>query len=217
MATQWTLTTLATNATDGPIIGALDLAGWTSLAYDYAFNYPAFITRAQSLVNQSVLSIEADLPEGTPVQLELTNLRGPLGGSVAGQLATAITQAWAQGKLVNIDGTTLTPWPGSSAIVYQVNDTTATLTLRWVKLQPSLWIVIAALAVITAFAVYLAIRESGYTMSSASASTSTSSVIPNPIPWLLRNWFLIPVTAGVLVAAPFVVRHVRETEEAEHA
>lgn len=207
-----TLTAIATSAQDGPIVGSIGAGTLAKLATYYAFDYSRFLTLAQTLVNSKLIAIEAGIPEQSQVELVLPNLRGPLGGSIASQMAAAITKEWMAGKLVNVDGTMISPWPGQGAIAYP-NDTTATLTLRWTKGQPWVWLVIAALLAISAIAVYLAVRASNYTMSTAQAGGTSL----NPLPWLLRNWWTLPVGAGVLAAAPFVITHVKEIRQAEES
>lgn len=212
MAAALVLTEIASAGSNGPIISGLNAATLAELAADRLFNYPAFLQKAQSLVNASVTQAENALPEGERVQLVLPNLRGPFGGSLASEMAAAITQAWAKGELINVDGTTLQPWPGTSAIAFP-NDATATLTLQWVKGQPWVWLVVAALVALTALFVYLSVHASNYSLSRADQSGGTVAI--NPVAFVLRNWPWFLLGAGALVAAPFAVRQFGATEEAE--
>jgi hypothetical protein len=197
---------IASSAADGPLVQSVSPATLATLAVEYFSDYQSFLATAEGLVNAAVTGAENDLPEGAQVQLVLTGLTGPFGGSLAGQMAGAITQAWARGQIVNVDGTTLQPWPGAGAVAYP-DDASATLTLRWIKGQPWVWVLVGVLLAVTAIAVYTALRNGGYSMSTLSAGASVVS-------WAVRNWWVFPVGAAALAILPFATREVRAEQRA---
>ncbi len=207
---------IASSTQDGPLLQGLTATLAAELAADLATgNTAAFAAAATSLVNQEALTAEADLPEQTRVLCVLTGLVGPFGGSLASQFAAAVTNAWHKGQLTQ-DGEQLQAWPEYPSTIAWPDDSNASVTLRWVKGQPWLAIVVVVGIVLLALVIgaYILGRQTGYSVSSV-GSSSNSTGLPNPVPWLLKNWWVIPVGLGALAAAPFVVRQVRETEEAE--
>lgn len=208
---QAPVTAIASSAQDGPIVEGLSAGLVAELVADYAVNYQAFLTKAASLVNRSVLAAENDQPEGYLIQLVLTGLHDPLtGNGMAVKLANAINTDWADGKIRDSAGEEIPAWPNATAIAY---GTGATLTLQWIKGQPWVWVVVGVLLAIAALSLYELLVHGTYSMGSAAPST-IGKVALGLTSAAIRNWPVILVGAGLLVATPFVIRKVAATREA---
>lgn len=205
------LQVLASSSQDGPIVQGLSATVVGELVYDYSFNYPAFLQLSTSLVNQEVLSAETDQPEGAQMELVLTGLTNPVTGApAAAQLANAVNSEWAGGHITDANGHSPPSWPGANQIAYASG---STLTLQWVKGQPWVWLIVGVLLAVAALALYEMLVHGGYTLSSVT-SGSVGQVAAGLGVWVVRNWPVVLVGAGLLAVAPFVIREGARTREA---
>lgn len=155
----------------------------------------------QNALNPLLVQTELNQPEGTPLQLQITNL------SNASTLAQQLNQQYQAGKLQdNATGEPLQAWSGYSTVA-QAQGTT--LYLRWVKGQPFAVVLIWAMVIIAAaIAVFLIVRElmgSSWSLSKAigvTPQTSTTAGPPLGIPW----WEWIGGGLITLIGLPFVFR-----------
>jgi hypothetical protein len=196
---------------DGPLVAGLSVGTLLELVYDYTFNYPAFLSLAESLVNQAVIVAEEQQPEQSQMELVVYGF-----GSQASNLASRVNADWQQGKIVNTDGTTLQPWPGAAAIAYG-DDAAGTLTLQWIKASPWVWIVVGILLAALGAALYYILTSANYRMTSTPPSSQVALTSgPAFLAWAVQHWYVWVIGAGAMAAAPFVVRKVAELREAEN-
>ena len=207
-------TTIATNGMNGPIVGGLNAATVLELlGYFTIFNWTDFSNLLESLVNQDISQAETDEPEGQRIELDITGLDGQAAW-VAGQ----IQNYYADGDIKASDGSVITPWPEYPGQIAWGDSSTDTLTLRWVKEDPFVWILVGVLIVALGVGIYYVLTNSSYSMSAANPSSSQNSSSSTPtvsssIEWLLKNaWWLLP-GAGVLAALPWLIRQSRKTYE----
>ena len=213
--------TVANQAHNGALIQSLTEGDAVSLAYDYAVNYPAFLTKAEALINQKVQTIEKNEAEGQRNELTIDGW-----GGKASQAANAINAQWRAGKVTGTDGTKLEAWPEyPTAIAWSTNGGN-TLILRWEKWEWQLYLLVALLVVVVGYLVYRILTQNSWQLQTASAisnpgqATSTKGVFngtpfvggsPFRIFWL--PWYLAVPAAAAVVAVPFVVKQVTAVEE----
>lgn len=187
-------TVIATNAAYGPIITLTGLSSAT----------------VNSLVGQA----EAAQPEGALIELTIQGL-----GIWASSIANKINAQYAAGQIV-YQGQHIQPWPNASVIAAESN---GTVTLRWVKLQ--WWVLILVGIAIGVLITYLALRAlnaSSYTMTSTTntnASSPTSTSGP-PFAGLYNHtvylfwvpWYWDLGIAGVLAVAPWAIERISRGE-----
>ena len=218
-ATTYTAQTIATQAKNGPLVAQLSAQQVAVLAANYVADYANFLRLIDSYVNQEIHTIENNLPEETPVRLIMPGLNG-----YAKQWAQAIDQQWQQGK-IQWQGEKLKAWPGASQIAYS-DSTGNTMTLEWLKGQPWGWIVVGILVAVMVVYEINTIRGSQYSMTAYTPATSTgttgtttttlNSAAGGTLSWLAKNWEVSALVVLGLVGAPFVVRHMAQTREAEN-
>lgn len=151
----------------------------------------------RNITNPLLIQTELGQPEGTPLQLIITNLNN------ASQLASQLNQKYQAGQLKDAGtGEPLEAWAGYSTVA-QASGTT--LTLRWRKGQPFivplLWGLVVIIAII---GIYFLIRQlmGAHWSLSKSLLPSTShpaSNAPLGVPW----WEWIAGAAVVVLVGPF--------------
>ena len=224
--TTYTPKVIATQAKNGPVVQSFPMSEIPVLATNYEFDYSNFLRLLDSYVNTEVGTIEQNLPEGTPVQLVLPGLNG---NAIA--WAQALDQQWQQGKIRDPQGNRLKAWPGATQFAYS-DAKGNTLTLQWIK--EFYWfefMVGVLITLIVVYAAYQVLHQSQYTMTAYTPSTGTGTTGTGTTPitsttpgqaaggiltWIVDNWEVSALIAGGLVAAPFVVRHMAQTREAEN-
>ena len=216
--TTYTAQTIATQAKNGPLVAQLSAEQVAVLAANYVGDYQNFLRLIDSYVNQEIHAIENNLPEETPVRLVMPGLNG-----YAKQWSQAIDQQWQQGK-IQWQGEKLKAWPGASQVAYS-DASGNTMTLEWLKGQPWGWIVVGILVAVMVVYEINTIRGSQYSMTAYTPATGTgttgtaTSTLPSGtsiLTWAEKNWAWIVLGAGGLAAAPFVVKHLAQTREAEN-
>lgn len=167
-----TTSLLATNRTAGPIISNLSLADITAMMGDPQQRY--------SMLNAQLVKLMDAQPEGTRLELVLGSLRDPTGTSQASAMAQALQEQFLYGTLK--DPATNEPvvgWPEYPHQIAWANDSTATLTLRWVKgqiqLAPLLWALLVGIVI--GVIIIEMLHNSSYTASTATNSVSTGGII----------------------------------------
>lgn len=175
-------------------------------------------------VNPALAQAEANLPEQTMVQLDITGWSTWF-GSAAQYIASQIQSAWQSGKIVDPNtGQTPPTWSGTQwdGVFASGDDTTDTVSLRWVKGLEFLVVVVIGLLVLLAIALIVVVlqRSNAGTMYSATHPSSPGGSglnLVTELTWVEKNaYWLLPAT-GLLVVSPFVLRKVAETREAENA
>lgn len=183
------------------------------IATDYLANYPQFLADVQALVDPAIVAAEKAQPEGALMQLVVRGLSDPPAvGSQAGSIANAVNGAQDSGTLLNTDGTAIQGWSAGAPVAY-ADDSTATLTLRWVKGQPWAWILIGVALATLGVVLYYMLRGSPYAMSSF---VHSSQVVANVGSWLLRNWGYVAIGVGAVAVTPFAIRGFANIHEAEN-
>jgi len=184
---------IATQSTLGPLISLTGLSSAT----------------VNSLIGQA----EAAQPEGAMIQLTIDNL-----GVWASPIANHINSQFAAGQ-ITYEGQTIKPWPNQTTIAVESN---GTVTLRWVKLQ--WWVLILIGLAIGVLVTYLALRTlnaAPYTMTSTtSTSGSTSATAAPPFAGLYHNnlylfwlpWYWDLGIAGVLAVGPWAIERLSRGE-----
>ncbi len=225
--TTYTAKVVATQAKNGPIVKNFPMSEIPALALAYTTDYPKFLSMLDSYVNTEAGSIEQSLPEGTPVKVVLPGLKGNAIG-----WAQALDQQWQQGKIKDPQGKRLKPWPGASQFAYASVDGN-TLTLEWVKefywLEFTIGVIIT---LIVAYAAYEMLHGSQYSMTAYTPATgtgtgtgtgttgttpiNTTTAASGILAWSVRNWPVLVLGGAGLVAAPFVMRELARTREAEN-
>lgn len=187
-------TVIATESTLGPLISLTGLSSAT----------------VNSLIGQA----EAAQPEGALIELVMSNL-----GVWAGPIANHINSQFAAGQIV-YQGQTIKPWPNATTIATESN---GTVTLRWVKLQ--WWVLILVGLAIGVLVTYLALRAlnaAPYTMTSttstSTSATSTSAAPPfaglynNTVYLFWLPWYWDLGIAGVLAVGPWAIERLSRGE-----
>ena len=215
MAT-YTPKTIATQAKNGPLVAQLSPQQVAVLTANYIGDYANFLRLLDTYVNQEIRTIENGLPEMTPVQLVMPGLQGN-----ATAWAQAIDQQWQQGK-IQWQGEKLLAWPNATQVAYS-DPQGNTLTMQWLKGQPWGWIIVGILVAIMIVYELNVIRGSQYNLTAYTPATVTPGTTTTPgqaaggiLSWIVKNWQISALVAGGLIAAPFVVRHVAATREAEN-
>jgi len=196
------MTTIASSDTDGPLVGGIDAL----TALDLAATNPQALAQ---YVNPALQHAERSLPEGAEVELDIT------GWQVAGQSIAQFVASRLNANIRDIrdpdTGEQVQPWPQYPDQIAWGDDSTDTLTLRWVKGQPfAVWIIVGI--VVLAGIWYLLSRAKWR----ASANVVAPGT-PNPVSigaWIVDHWWLFLILAAAGVAAPFIVRSAAKTEEA---
>jgi hypothetical protein len=184
-----------------------------ALATDYFTNYPQFLQDTQAMVQPAILQAETAQPEGTAMQLVITGLQDqPFVGSQASNIASAINSAAASGTLLNTDGTAITGWSPGAPIAY-ADDATATLTCQWLKGQPWGWIIVGVAVAVLGVVLYYLLQHSSYALSAFEAS---ANLVGNVGGWLLTHWGWVLLGAGAVAVAPYAIRAIARTREAEN-
>lgn len=144
----------------GAVVGLVDTAKDALLA---AFGSPVAVAR---IISPQLYAAEANEPDGTQMQVVFTNFTGPLGGSMAGSVATKLNAAYASGKIMDpATGEPMLAWPGQDYIA-TADDANATLTIQWVRGQ--IWIVYILWALVgaaTIFFIYSALHRAKWAVS----------------------------------------------------
>lgn len=164
----------------------------------------------QALKN-AMYQAEKNLPEHTPVELQMhvNTVYVPILGqkSLAQYFATQVNN-YVQTHTVKVDNETITPWPGNSVIAFG-DDSTSTLTVKWVKGQEFILAIIDILSSIAPYAI--------------------GSYIAYTLIHLIEKWFFgssgsplspknIGLSAGILAAlvlGPLAIREVGSIVGAE--
>jgi hypothetical protein len=216
MAT-YTLRLLASSDRNGPIVTEMSPTDVAVLAANYLADYPNFLRLLTKYVNAAVQQAEARAPEGQRMMLVLPSLRGQ-----ASRIAQALNQQYSQGKIV-YQGEVVATWPeypGQLAFV----DSQDQVTLRWVKGNPWVWILVGVLIAVIGYILYSMLRGSPYKMYSATPVGNTGTGgqgtgLPSGagfLSWVLGHWPLVLIGAGALAVAPFAVRQIARAREAEN-
>lgn len=174
--------------------------------------FSTHVTQAQirSVMNPLIVQDELNQPEGTPLQLVLSNV------SSAETIATHLNAQFQAGKLQDAGtGEQMVAWAGSQTIAEAKG---STLILRWRKAQPFVVVAIWGIVIIAAIiAVYLIIRQlrgSSWSLSKLTHASSTQAPATGPplgVPW----WEWIVGGAVVVVAGPYVIREIADYRRAE--
>lgn len=214
MATYNPAQVVASRVKTGPVVQSMSAQTIAILAGNYTFDYPNFLRLIDSYVNHLLYTIEEAQPEGTPMELVLPGLQG-----YAIQWATALQQQFQQGK-IQVNGTQIKPWANFPNQIAWSDSTGDTMYVRWVKEEWEAWLIVGVLAVVIIAENLNVLRGSNYSLSAYTPTTGGTPTTTTPgqaaggiLTWAVQNWPVIVVGAGVLVAAPFVVRHVAGTEE----
>lgn len=153
----------------GAVVG---LASTARDALAAAFGSPSAVAK---IIAPQLYAAERNEPDGTQMQVVFSGFTGPFGGSLAGSAASKLNAAWLAGKIMDpATGEQLKGWPGASMIATG-DDSTATLTVRWVRGQ--IWIVYLLWAMAGALAIYFlysALRHSHWAVSILSALNPTN-------------------------------------------
>jgi hypothetical protein len=191
-----TLVTIASAASNGPLLASLDPGTAGELAADYAFNRPAFFALAASLVNQAVIAAETAQPEGARMELVLPGMPD------VQALANGVNTAWLQGQITDQGGSAIPAWPGADSIAFV--DQNGDLVLQWVKGQPWVWI----LVVVSVVAIWDALHNTPFSLATfASSAVQAGS-------WLLKNWPWVAGGVVVVAITPPIVGAIARTREA---
>lgn len=172
-------------------------------------------------VNQVLQTAEMGQPEGARLQLQITNL-----GQLAPLYANHINSLYAEGKIVyQPTGEKIEAWSGQP-IAYG-DGSTGILTLRWIKLQ---WFVLILVGILVgALLTYLALHtlsKAPYTMTSGVTSTLTSgsSTAPfigdyvNPSTgtktfyFFYLPWYWDAAIGTVLAVAPWAIHRIASAD-----
>jgi hypothetical protein len=195
-----TLVTIASAASNGPLLASLDPGTAGELAADYAFNRPAFFALAASLVNQAVIAAETAQPEGARMELVLPGMPD------VQALANGVNTAWLQGQITDQGGSAIPAWPGADSIAFV--DQNGDLVLQWVKGQPWVWILVAVLVVVSVVAIWDALHNTPFSLATfASSAVQAGS-------WLLKNWPWVAGGVVVVAITPPIVGAIARTREA---
>lgn len=208
--------TVASQAQNGSLVQSLTESQGVQLGYDYMFNYNAFLSQAQALINQKVQAIEANEAEGQRNFLTIDGWAGQ-----AGSAANAINQQWAQGKLIGTDGKPLQAWPDSgynTQIAWATNGGD-TLELRWLKEEWQLYLVIFVLIAIVGYLVYRVLTTGSWNLQTANPQATTAAANPviqtnsGTIKIFSVPWYWWVAGAGALAVSPWAYRKVVELKE----
>lgn len=170
---------------------------------------------SSATVNSLIGQAEAAQPEGALIQLTIDNL-----GIWAQTIANHINSQFAAGQIV-YEGQTIKPWPNATTIASESN---GTVTLRWVKLQ--WWVLILVGLAIGVLITYLALKTLNAAPYSMTSTTSTSTgAAPGtgaapPFAGLYNNtlylfwlpWYWDLGIAGVLAVGPWAIERVSRGE-----
>lgn len=219
----YTYKTLATYQQNGPIVKQLGPSQIAALSANFVFDYNNFLQIAINDVNLAIRSAERSAGQNAQIELIMPNLHGQ-----AGTIATKLNQQVAQGK-ITYNGEVIAPWPGYQQIAFAQDSDT--LVVRWVnKFLAWYYIVIMVLVAILGLALYELFRGTPYTMRQALTQTGSGggggggsgtgtngqgTGLPSSgsiLAAVIRNWPLVLLGGGALVAAPFVISHVASTE-----
>ena len=218
---------VASQQTNGPIVQSVPFSELGVLATNYVTDYPNFLRLLDQYVNMKLYTIESGQPEGSAMKLIIPNVKGN-----AAAWAQAIDQQWQKGKIIYPDtGKAVKAWPGASQVAYSQESGNA-LVLEWIKEGPEAWILIGViLTLIAAYAIYTLLHQSPYTMSAYTPATGTGTTgtttgttpITTPgqaaggiLVWSEKNWPVLVLGGGLLIATPFVMRELARTREAEN-
>ena len=216
-------TTVATHAQNGSLVQSLTAGEAASLAYDYAFNYPAFLAKASALINQQVQAIEANEAEGQRNYLVITGW-----GGHATAAAQAINGQWQAGKLKGTDGKSVAPWPEYPHQIAWASNQGNTIELRWLKEEWQLYLLVFALIAVVGYLVYRVLTQNSWQLQTANAiANPTQPQGSNPgifngtqfiggshpfrIAYLPWYWFL--GLTGAVIAGPYAYRQFASVEE----
>ena len=174
------------------------------------------------VVNQALVQAEAGVPEGMRLELRLPHL-----GQFAQPAANALQSQFLTGQIRDPDtGTPIMPWPEQPATLADVVETD-TLRIRWVKGE---WQIIVVLGIIVgALLTYLLLQtlsQSPWTLQQAQVPGARGGTAAGPfggtpvfggtpfrVFWI--PWYDAAALALGLVAVPFIVHAVAQTERAE--
>lgn len=150
-----------------------------------------------NITNPLLIQAELGQPEGTPLQLVITNLDN------AGQLASQLNQKYQAGQLKDVGtGEPLMAWAGYSTVA-QASGTT--LTLRWRKGQPFivplLWGLVIIIAVVGLYLLIRQLMASHWSLSKTllPSTSHPSTQAPLGVPW----WEWIAGGLVVVLVGPF--------------
>ncbi len=212
MAQSLIYTTVATQTQNGALVQSLTAGQAAQLAYDYTFNYPAFLSAAKALINQKVQAIEANEPEGQRNYLVIDGWNGE-----ATAAANAINQQWAAGKVVGPDGKPVEAWPEyPTAIAWSANNGN-TLELRWEKWEWQLYLLIFILIAVVGYLVYRVLTQSAWQLQTANPQTTSGS---NPViqtagglKFFGVKWYWWAAGAGALAVTPWAYKKIVQVKE----
>lgn len=162
--------------------------------------FSAQVTQQQilNITNPLLIQTELSQPEGTPLQLVITNY------SQASTVATNLNNQYQAGKLVDQPtGEKLQAWAGYSTIAQASG---STLTIRWRKGQPFIVPIIWGIVIIAAIiGIYLIIKElegSPWSLSKSATTAAVTATGPLGVSW----WEWIAGGAVVIFVPSFVWR-----------
>lgn len=214
--------TVASQNQNGPLVQSLTDGQMATLAYDYTFNYPAFLSAAGSLINRNVQAIEANEPEGQRNYLILNGWNGE-----ATTAANSINSQWAQGKILGTDGKPVAAWTEfPNQIAWSTNNGN-TLELRWLKWEWQLYLLVFVLIAVVGYLVYRVLTQNSWTLQTANevanpstpqgASTGLFNNTPlfggAPFRVFYLPWYWALAATGGIVAGPYIYRQFTSVEE----
>ncbi len=166
-------------------------------------------------LNPALVAAELGQPEGTPIQVVITGYQysGLLGSYTASQAAAYLNGAWQDGQITDpATGEVLQAWPGQGAVAWG-DDSSATLTVRYLKGQPWLAYLLVGLALaVVAVALYEILSGAGWNISKLNPTSSTGLGGTDVFGLPLWVW----LAGGVaLVALPWAVGQVSRYERAD--
>ena len=170
-----------------------------------------------SYFSREVYDAEASQPEGAYMEIEVTGWNIPFVGNVGSRVEAGVNQQWKSGQIRDpFSGEKLEPWQAFPDQIAWYESSSDTLILRWVKGQPWLvWIFAAILVVVGLQSLLNMVGLGSYEYklfhalgisTSSGTSTTSSSGMPLWEKFLIYGGLGLTVVGAVVFEAELKLR-----------
>lgn len=170
-----------------------------------------------AVLNTDLKTAELNQPEGMRLVLTVTQF-----GQWAQWVGSQINAKFLKGEIVDpSSGTALVAWPEYSHQVAWGDDTTGTLTLRWVKGQPFAYIILGVVVALAGILLWRSLATAGWSMQKAQLPAVGPTFLGGNDPmfggangnvfWV--PWWIALSGGAVLAATPWAYQKIVEIEQ----